>query len=92
MKNKICGAALIALSLAMGLAATTVKAEGDVQPESKDAVAGFIKTTDPRSKSLLMSQLPMRYSRVLARAGLWSAARVAKGCFTKKERSPVRRP
>ncbi len=46
MKNKICGAALIALTLAMGSTATTVKAEGDVQTESKDAVAGFIKT-DP---------------------------------------------
>lgn len=46
MKNKICGTALIALSLAMGLAATTVKAEDNVQTESKDAVASFLKT-DP---------------------------------------------
>ena len=46
MKNRICSVAMVALSLAMGLAATTVKAEEDLQTESKDAVAGFLKT-DP---------------------------------------------
>lgn len=46
MKNKICGAALVALSLALGLSATTVKAQDDLKTESKDAMANFLKT-DP---------------------------------------------
>ena len=45
MKNKIYNVALL-LSLAMGLSATTMKAEDDLQGESKEAVANFLKT-DP---------------------------------------------
>ena len=45
MKNKICSVAMV-LSLAMGLTAMTVKAEDDLQGESKEAVASFVKT-DP---------------------------------------------
>jgi lipid-binding SYLF domain-containing protein len=52
MKNKICSVALIALSLATGLTATTVKAEDDLQSESKDAVANFLKT-DPSLQKLI---------------------------------------
>ena len=45
MKNKIYSVAVL-LSLAMGLSTTTMKAEDDLQGESKEAVANFLKT-DP---------------------------------------------
>jgi len=52
MKNKIYGVALIAVSLAMGLTATTARAQDDLQRESKDAISGFQKT-DPSIQKFL---------------------------------------
>jgi lipid-binding SYLF domain-containing protein len=43
MKNKLCNVAMIVLSLATGLTATTVMAQDDTQAESKEAVANFLK-------------------------------------------------
>jgi lipid-binding SYLF domain-containing protein len=51
MKNKICSVAM-ALSLAWGLTATTAMAEDDLQGESKEAIANFLKT-DPSLKKFI---------------------------------------